>query len=112
MLETGRARVYCQVKNQNGSGTTDEKLAFAFDIARYALSDDPYDIFALLLLGTWWPENPGIIEWAKRKCQEFQMLAGGMRKPVEAKVIVGPRGIASWLNELPTTVKTTGLFHD
>jgi hypothetical protein len=105
MLFTGLTRVYCQIKNQDSSGTTDEKLSFAFDVARYALTDEPYDIFALVLLGRWWPQNPGIIEWANRKCTEFEMLAGGIRAATQARVFVGPKELAVWLSTLET--KTT-----
>jgi len=102
MLFTGCDKVYCQVKNQDSSGTTDEKLSFAFDIARYALTDDPYEQFALILLGRWWPQNPGIIEWATRKCTEFEMLAGGTRASVRAVVLVGPMQLGEWLTGLET----------
>jgi len=110
MLETGVKRVYCQVKNQDGSGTTDEKLAFSFDIARYALSDSPYDIYALVLLGTWWNDRPGIVEWATRKCTEFEMLAGCQRREVSACVVVGPEQAATWIRSLPTRQVRRGLF--
>lgn len=110
MLETGLQRIYCQVKNQNQGGTCDEKLSFSFDIARYALSDQPFDCYSLVLLGVWWPQMPGIIEWAKRKCSEFEMLAGGMRRTVTARVLVGPRDVASWLAEVPVKKKSVGLF--
>lgn len=103
MLETGVKRVYCQIKNQDSNGTCDEKLAFSFDLARYALSDEPFDLYVLILLGTWWPRNPGIIEWARRKCSEFEMLAGGRRCPVKAEVLVGPEEVADWLLQLPVS---------
>jgi len=110
MLFSGVVKAYCQVKNQNGGGTCDEKLAFAFDIARFSLSDSPYDLFALILLGTWWKEHPNIIEWAKKKCQEFEMLAGGVRAKVKASVLVGPRELSSWLVSIPTEDASNGLF--
>jgi len=111
MLMTGESTIYCQVKTQNSSGTCDEKLAFSFDIARFALNDRPFDVYALILFGTWWPENPGIIEWAKRKCAEFEMLAGGQRKQVRARVLVGPRETSEWLQGL-TKIRHGNLFND
>ena len=110
MLFSGVIKAYCQVKNQNSSGTCDEKLSFAFDIARYGLSDDPYDLFALILMGTWWRDNPNIVEWARKKCQEFEMLANGVRAKVKATIIVGPRELSSWLRNIPTSQTTNGLF--
>ncbi len=112
MLFTGQETVYCQIKNQNGSGTTDEKLAFTFDIARYALNDRPFDLYLLILLGTWWPQKPGIIRYAERKCREFEMLADGVRLPVKAKVLVGPKEVGIWIRNLPTVRKSNGLFND
>ncbi len=91
---------FVQVKNQNGSGTTDEKLAFAFDIAHYTLTKTPYDRFMLVLLGTWWVDRPNIPEFCRRKALEISLLteAGGRR--VEADVIVGPIELAKKLAEL------------
>jgi hypothetical protein len=110
MMFSGVVKVYCQVKNQNCSGTCDEKLSFAFDIARYGLMDDPYDLFALILMGTWWRDNPNIVEWAWKKCQEFEMLANGMRSKVKAVVIVGPIELSSWLRNIKVVRETNGLF--
>lgn len=110
MLFTGVVKAYCQVKNQSSSGTCDEKLSFAFDIARYGLTDDPYDLFALILMGTWWRDNPSIVEWARQKCQEFEMLANGVRKKVTAVVLVGPKEVARWLGAIQTRTVTNGLF--
>jgi hypothetical protein len=110
MIFTGVEKVYCQVKNQDGSGTCDEKLSFAFDIARYCLTDDRFDRFALILLGKWWPSHPGIIEWAQRKCTEFQMLAEGTRSRIKAEVIVGPKELSAWLQTLPTKASNKSLF--
>jgi hypothetical protein len=109
-LFTGAQKVYCQVKNQNGGGTTDEKIAFTFDIARYALSDRPFDLYLLILLGMWWPQKPGIIKYAKRKCREFEMLADGIRLPVKAQVLVGPKEAGVWVREMPVVAKHGGLF--
>lgn len=100
MLFVGKQKIYCQVKNQNSSGTCDEKLSFAFDIARYAVNDDPYDTFALILLGTWWRDNHDIVEWAKTKATEFECLARGTRRTVSAIVLVGPNELSIWLNSL------------
>jgi len=112
MLFTGKAKIYCQVKNQTSSGTCDEKLAFSFDIARYALTEQPFDVYALLLFGPWWAENPGIVEWAQRKCVEFEMLAGGTRAKTTARVLVGPQEIGKWLRSLQVVQHNCGLFND
>ena len=100
MLFAGGVKVYCQVKNQTSSGTCDEKLSFAFDIARYAVNDEPFDVFALILLGTWWPNNPHIIAWANSKASEFEALARGTRRDVSAVVLVGPGELSEWLTTL------------
>jgi hypothetical protein len=110
MLFSGEINAYCQVKNQNCSGTCDEKLSFAFDIARYAIHDKPFDVFALMLMGQWWPENPGIIEWAKVKCSEFEMLASGTRRKVTARVLVGPKDVSDWLVSIPKKETGNALF--
>ena len=89
-MVSARKTIYVQVKNQQTSGTTDEKLAFAFDIARYSLASHRFDEFWLVLLGIWWPQKPGIIEYARNKCREFEMLANGLGTSVKARVIVGP----------------------
>ena len=92
--------IFVQVKNQNGSGTTDEKLSFAFDIAHYTLTKTPFDRFMLVLLGTWWVDRPNIPEFCRRKALELSLIteAGGRR--VEADVIVGPIELAKKLSKL------------
>lgn len=111
MLFTGFKMIYCQVKNQNTSGTCDEKLAFAFDIARFGISELHFDEFALILLGTWWPSNLGIIEYAERKCREMEMLAQGVRNKITARVIMGPKEVANWLCGMPKKTTGNGLFY-
>ena len=68
---TGK-RVLVQNKNQNGSGTTDEKLPFQFDIARWTLFDLHFDEFWLVLGGTWWRTKKGqqVVSACKRKGSE------------------------------------------
>ncbi len=92
--------IFVQVKNQNGSGTTDEKLAFAFDIAHYTLTKTPFDRFMLVLLGDWWVARPNIPAFCRRKAMELSLIteAGGRR--VEVDVIVGPIELAKKLAEL------------
>ncbi len=92
--------IFVQVKNQGGSGTTDEKLAFAFDIAHYTLTKTPFDRFMLVLLGDWWVERPNIAKYCRRKALELSLIteAGGRR--VEVDVTVGPIELAEKLAEL------------
>lgn len=109
MLFSGVTKAYVQVKNQDRSGTCDEKLAFAFDIARFAVYDTPFDLFALVLLGQWWIQRPLIPEWARKKCAEFEMLCNGTRLATKAKVIVGPKELSSWLMSIERrTTHTNG----
>lgn len=112
MLFAGDVKAYCQVKNQTCSGTCDEKLSFAFDIARYAVNDEPFDVFALILLGTWWQNNRHIVEWARAKASEFESLARGTRRKVSAVVLVGPVELSDWLKTLDvdTTTPSGKLF--
>ena len=108
MLFSGEVAAYCQVKNQNSPGTCDEKLAFAFDIARYAVNDKPFDVFALILLGTWWVDNPSIVDWARNtKCKEFESLSRGTRRDVSSVVIVGHLELRDWLLSLPKSTKNS-----
>lgn len=91
MIEASH-RVYVQVKNQNSHGTTDEKIAFTWDYASYCMTDDPFDEFWLVLLGTWWTD--GMVEYSRRKCHEFEFLNRRVRKEVSAQVIRGPLELA------------------
>jgi len=91
-------RIFMQVKNQEVGGTTDEKLSFTFDIARFAITDTPYSEYWLVLLGKYWATQPGLLEYCQRKCREFEMLIDGTRRNVSARVIVGPIELAHCLN--------------
>lgn len=77
-------RWYIQVKNQNASGTTDEKLAFAFDYAAYTVRDDSFDVFLLVLLGDHW--TPGMLDYCRNKCREFEFLNARVGSHTEAAV--------------------------
>jgi len=61
----GGETIFCQVKNQNEGGTTDEKIVAAFKMAQYALTTTPYDRFLLVLLGIHWSTKERLIQWAR-----------------------------------------------
>lgn len=97
----GGKRIHIQVKNQTNGGSTDEKVVAAFEIARYALHDTPYDRFLLVLLGIHWPmRKPGLIQWAREvaapKMKIDWRIFGG---EVGIDVVVGPGELANKLAE-------------
>lgn len=89
-------RVLVQNKNQNGSGTVDEKLPFQFDIARWTLYDMQFDEFWLVLGGTWWREPHGerVIEALKRKAEETDAMVQGRMK---SRVLIHPSSVLTKL---------------
>ncbi len=92
--------IFVQVKNQNTSGTTDQKLSFAFDIAHYTLTRTPFDRFILVLLGDWWVKTPSIPKFCRQKAAQLALAteAGGRR--VEVDVVVGPIELAALFKKL------------
>lgn len=81
MLFTALGVVYVQVKNQNGSGTTDEKIAFSFDLAQSSYDspdDEPFNEFWLVLHGSWWGQTDGQLEFFERKAKQLGLLCPGL----------------------------------
>ena len=103
-------RCYIQVKNQNGSGTCDEKLSFAFDIAKFGVIQLNCTEFWLVLLGTWWPQNNGIIKFCHRKCDEMRILTQSAGKCVTARVFVGPKPLSTHLNGIGRPQESAGIL--
>ena len=80
MLQTSGGKiVLVQNKNQNVSGTVDEKIPFQFDIARWTLFDIKFDEFWLVLGGTYWRTDSGKLRIAayKRKGVESDGMTQG-----------------------------------
>lgn len=100
MLHSSEHGVYVQVKNQDSSGTTDEKLSFAFDIAFFALAEIRFDQFWLVLLGKWWPQRPKLIEFCKRKGSQYENLALQAGHDVSFNVLVGQKEVAKAVRSL------------
>lgn len=100
-------KIFCQVKNQNTGGTTDEKIVAAFRMAQYALTTTPYDRFLLVLLGTHWRTKERLIRWAREdaapKMEMDWAVFGGK---VSVDITHGPIELAKKLAEY----KEMGIF--
>lgn len=68
--------IVVQNKNQNVSGTCDEKIPFQFDIARWMLGEFLFHEFWMVLGGTYWSTTQGTlrVEAYERKAAEFRMF--------------------------------------
>jgi len=100
-------RIFCQVKNQNKTGTTDEKIIAAFSIAQFALTTTPYDRFLLVLLGVHWKRKAELIARARTLIApqmelNWQVFGG----KVAVDIVHGPLELATKLAEY----KEEGIF--
>ena len=88
LLPTSGVRIVVQNKNQNSSGTCDEKVPFQFDIARWAIPTFAFDEFWLVLGGTYWTTSQGGLRVAvyNKLAEEFNLRNMG----VTAKVFLHP----------------------
>lgn len=74
-----------QNKNQNVSGTVDEKIPFQFDIARWSLFDLKFDEFWLVLGGTYWRTAAGQLRvdaYIRKGTETDAMTQGRMKSRV------------------------------
>jgi len=73
----GDVLVLVQNKTQNKSGTTDEKIPFQFDVARWSLTELQFDEFWMVLGGVFWatPQGGVRVEAYKKKAKETDVLA-------------------------------------
>ena len=89
MIHTADSRkIIVQNKNQNVSGTCDEKIPFQFDIARWMLGEVLFHEFWLVLGGTYWTTCAGEmrVKAYNRKADEFRMFC----PQTKAKVLLQP----------------------
>lgn len=82
-------RILVQNKNQNVSGTCDEKIPFQFDIARWSHAELVFGEFWLVLGGRYWSTEGGQLRVNAycMKAKEFEAL---MMNRVTAKVLLQP----------------------
>ena len=79
-------RIYIQIKSQTSSGSCDEKLSFAFSIARQ--NAEFADGFILILLGPRWDKLSGLRAAMKQECEQLR------RYDVWSHVVIGEMELA------------------